>query len=458
MGLLIESDVWEPNQSLYVFILVSCFLSIFCLPQFSANSNRAPTPFDYSVPASFLRFQRSFILLFSLCSVMEGLWSVFGEYEFEQYGVNREQMVLSLCVGYAAALFIGTFLGMLSDLMSKGRLFDILHPAPLCWHVEENLSTSECLHEKLGHRQDSLNDMFWIMAFTESASFMGSQVIANWLIPSNVETSVLSPSTAAVLLAILSIIFVTHGWKEVSQTAVLKDYAISFKDYMKSFKAYIFGDVCVIWILEVHIMAHTAQHLGEREFPWKKKFRGMAFGLGTSLRSILHCSLLDSMGSHYSEFPLRHAGEHVLREIPKGGSDIHADGREVRLGLIYPCFLGARMLGSTVFPWFFSGPLSLRTEDCLVYVFIVMGFVLSIVAYDYQFLYIPNELRGGMMSLSLAPANAAILFVLLQRGYYQSIENSTIMAFAALGLFSAAGCLHLLKRLGKQPHQTWHKL
>ena len=56
----------------------------------------------------------------------------------------------------------------------------------------------------------------------------------------------------------------------------------------------------------------------------------------------------------------------------------------MQLGLIYPCLLGARMLGSTAFPWFFSGPLYLRTEDCLVYVFIVMGFVLSIVAYDYQ--------------------------------------------------------------------------
>ena len=42
------------------------------------------------------------------------------------------------------------------------------------------------------------------------------------------------------------------------------------------------------------------------------------------------------------------------------------------------------MLGSTTFPWFFSGPLYLRTEDCLVYVFIVMGFILSIVAYVYQ--------------------------------------------------------------------------
>ncbi|CAL5369161.1 unnamed protein product [Camellia sinensis] len=127
-----------------------------------------------------------------------------------------------------------------------------------------------------------------------------------------------------------------------------------------------------------------------------------------------------------------------------------ADGREVHLGLIYPCFLGARMLGSIVFPWFFSGPLSLRTEDCLVYVFIVTGFVLSIVAYDYQeigvlvalfclfhacvglllpsfarlrTMYIPNELRGGMMSLSLAPANAAILFVLLQEFQYMAISD-----------------------------------
>lgn len=49
--------------------------------------------------------------------VMEGLWSVFGEYDLAYYGVNKEKMVLSLCVGYAAALFIGTFLGILSDLM-----------------------------------------------------------------------------------------------------------------------------------------------------------------------------------------------------------------------------------------------------------------------------------------------------------------------------------------------------
>lgn len=162
-----------------------------------------------------------------------------------------------------------------------------------------------------------------------------------------------------------------------------------------------------------------------------------------------------------------------------------ADGRELKSGLFYPCFLGARMLGSTAFPWSLSGLLSLRIEDCLLYEFIGAGLVLSIVAYDYQdigvlvalfcsfqalvglisptlgrlrAMYVPNEFRAGMISLSLAPANAAALCVLIQGGYYRNLNNSIIMAFAALGLFLAAGCMYMLKNLGKQPHQNWHKL
>lgn len=56
------------------------------------------------------------LLLFNI-TVMDGLWSVYGEFEFTYRGVSREQIVLSLCVGYSAALFIGTFLGVLSDFM-----------------------------------------------------------------------------------------------------------------------------------------------------------------------------------------------------------------------------------------------------------------------------------------------------------------------------------------------------
>uniref|UniRef100_A0A5B7AGD5 Putative molybdate-anion transporter-like isoform X1 n=1 Tax=Davidia involucrata TaxID=16924 RepID=A0A5B7AGD5_DAVIN len=451
MGVVIESDVWEPNQALYIFIFISCFLSIFCLHHSSINSNRTTALFDHSHPSSFLRFQRSFLLLYSLSSVMEGLWSVFGEYELAYYGVSREQMVLSLSVGYATALFLGTFLGMLSDLIGQKKvclIFCILHlfvgtwkrtiSHPSIWLASTCLSLGSSIfsfsfetwmiveHDKLGHSQDSLNDMFWLMSFSESASFIGSQVLANWLVGSDVVKHIISPSTAAVLLAIITIIFVTQGWKEAPQTAAFKDYRISFY-------ACIFGDKR-IWLLA-----------------WAQACVQFSIAVFWILWS----------------------------------PTIVADGREVHLGLIYPCLLGARMLGSTTFPWFFNGPLSLRTEDCLVYVFTIMGFVLTIVAYDYQeigvlvtlfclfhacvglilpslarlrTMYVPNELRGGMISLSLAPANAAILFFLMQRGYYQNIGNSTIVAFAALGLFSAAVCMHLLKRCGKQLRQYCHKL
>lgn len=48
---------------------------------------------------------------------MEGLWSVFGEFELASYGLGKEKMVASLCYGYTTALFAAPFLGVLSDLM-----------------------------------------------------------------------------------------------------------------------------------------------------------------------------------------------------------------------------------------------------------------------------------------------------------------------------------------------------
>ncbi|CAK9186284.1 unnamed protein product [Ilex paraguariensis] len=350
MGVVIETDVWEANQALYIFIFFSCFLSIVCLPHFSSNSNRTPAIFDHALPPAFLRFQRSFLLLCSLSSVLEGLWSVFGESELAYYGVSKEQIVLSLCVGYAVSLFIGPFLGIVSDLRGHKKvclLFYILHllvgiwkriiAHPSVWlaSVCLSLATSISLfnfetwmvveHDKLGLRQDTLNDMFWLMTFAEATSFIGSQVLANWLVGSDAEKLMVFPSTAAMLLALFSIIYVTQRWKEYPRTA-------TFKDYRTSFCTYIFGDKR-IWLLA-----------------WAQacvQFSIMVFWI-------------------------------------LWAPTIVADGREIVLGLIYPCLLGARMLGSTAFPWFSNGPLSFRTEDCLLYVFIMMGFVLSIVAYDYQ--------------------------------------------------------------------------
>ncbi|RRT39409.1 hypothetical protein B296_00051541, partial [Ensete ventricosum] len=70
--------------------------------------------------------------------------------------------------------------------------------------------------------------------------------------------------------------------------------------------------------------------------------------------------------------------------------------------------------------------------------------------------YLPNELRGGMISSSLAPANAAILLFLLKGGYHQNLANSTIMALSAFGLIIAAGCIYKLRSWRKQCHEDWH--
>lgn len=48
---------------------------------------------------------------------MEGLESVFGEYEYAHYGISREQMAMCLAAGSAAGLFVGPLLGILSDVM-----------------------------------------------------------------------------------------------------------------------------------------------------------------------------------------------------------------------------------------------------------------------------------------------------------------------------------------------------
>ncbi|XP_059457181.1 uncharacterized protein LOC132187045 isoform X2 [Corylus avellana] len=452
MGVVIESSVWEPNPALYIFIFLSCLASIFLFPFASNHSSASKTPslFDHGLSSSFLRFQRNFLFLYSLASAMEGLWSVFGEFELAHYGVSREQMVLSICVGSAAALLVGSFLGVLSDLIGPEKvclIFCILHLFVGIWKRiiahPSVLVASICLslassifsfsfetwmvvqHEKQGHRQDSMSDTFWLMSFFEAASYIGSQVLANWLVGDNMEKNMVSPSSAAIFLAMISIICVTGGLRGTARTAAFKEYRVSFYAYILDKRILLLAwaqaclnfSITVFWIL------------------W--------------------------------------------------APTLVADGREVHLGLIYPCLLGTRMLGSTVFPWLISGSLSLRTEDCLVYSFIIMGFVLSIIAYDYQeigvlvtlfclfhacvglilpslarlrTMYVPNELRGGMMSLSLAPANAAILLFMIQGGYYWNIGNAAIMAFAALGLLTAAGSMHVLKRLGKQPYQNWHKL
>ncbi|XP_010526707.1 PREDICTED: uncharacterized protein LOC104804202 isoform X2 [Tarenaya hassleriana] len=449
MGVVIESSVWEPSPSVFVFFFVCTFFSILLLPYYAKS--RTFGSFDHGVSSSFVRFQRWFLFIYALSSVVEGLWSVFGDFELAYYGVRKESMVFCLCVGCAAILIAGPVLGVLSDLIGHQKiclLFCVLHfvvgawkritRSPIAWFVNVCLSLSSLMfsfgfetwmvveHEKQSQRNHSLNDTFWLMSFLESASLIGSQVLANWLADNNNQRGIASSATASLLLSLVAIISIFRTAKGSLKT-------LAFRDYTTAFCSYVLGDNR-IWLL------------------------------GTS-----QACLQFAIAVFWTLW----------------APTMVADGREVNLGLIYTCLLGARMLGSTVFPWLLSGESLLRAEDCLVYIYAILGIVLSIVAYDYQevgflvvlfclfhggyglmlpllarlrTMYVPNELRGGMMSLSQVPANAAVLFCLIQRGYGHRIENSTMMASSAVSLFIASGCIFSLRRWGKPPHQDWHKL
>ncbi|XP_078439866.1 uncharacterized protein LOC144710077 [Wolffia australiana] len=163
-----------------------------------------------------------------------------------------------------------------------------------------------------------------------------------------------------------------------------------------------------------------------------------------------------------------------------------ADGRDVNLSLIYPCFLGSRMLGSTAVSWL-SGPGSfIPLEDYLSLSFVAAGLSLTMAAYDYpevgalvalfcglhacygmilpslarlRTALVPNELRAGMIIFSLAPANASILFILIQGGTTGMLAMQRYKRWlAAFGLFTAAGCVHVLKRWKRRTPSSWHDL
>ncbi|CAN6481317.1 unnamed protein product [Victoria cruziana] len=406
MGVVIPPDVWEPNIWPYFLLFFASSASILLFPFFQSKiSSRKAGSSTY--PSQFNRFQRSFLVAYCLVSVVEGLQNVFGEIEYVGKGLNREQMALVLSSGGVASLLVGTFLGPLSDVLGQkkacmfacllqliGGIVRGMNKCPSVWMSSIFLSLSSSIyscsfeawlvaeHEKLGFRKELLSDTFWLMTFMGSASLVGSQVMANSLISWSSESALASPAVSASALAIVCILYINSGWDEHVPTYTFKNYKLSLSSLFLNDRR--------IWLLAC---AHSAVHFSIAIF-W-------------------------------------------LLWAPT----VVADGREVALGLIYPCLLGARMFGSTMVPWMFSGVFSIEIEDFLAITFMVAGFSFSVIAYDYQeisilvvlfciihgsfglivpslarlrSMYVPNELRAGMMSLSLSPANAGILYVLIQ--------------------------------------------
>ncbi|KAG0501279.1 hypothetical protein HPP92_001351 [Vanilla planifolia] len=458
MGVVIEREEWELNPLVYVFLFACCFLSVFLFPHVSRSgvtvgaSTTASSLFDLGPSTTFLRFQRRFLLVYSIASAMEGLQSAYGEFEFGYNGMTKEQIVSAALAGTVIAFFLGTSAGILSDIIGPRKIcicYCFLHllvgvaksvtrqPGLLLSRMGTGLASSVfsfCFeswmvneHEKHGHRVDLLSDTFWLMTLFESSCFIGSQGLGNLLIK-NPQKGFLSPASPAVIFAMICILYM---WKEWN--ADCQKFTVS--SYRQSFTGKIFSDKRV----------------------WMLGWAQASVQFSVSVFWILWAPT------------------------------IVADGREVQLSHIYPCFLGSRMLGSTAFPWLTSAASPLHNEDhnLLTAALAVAGLVLSIVAYDYQDIavlmalfcifhsciglilpclanlrtkYVPNELRGGMISASLVPAHIAFLLILLLGAYYRSLSNASILASAAAGLLSAAGCVRVLRLWGKYHRQNQREL
>lgn len=66
MGVVIETQMWEPSSFSFIFLFCCCISSIILLPYFANTSGKSNSFFDLGSP--FLRFQRRFLLVYSLAS------------------------------------------------------------------------------------------------------------------------------------------------------------------------------------------------------------------------------------------------------------------------------------------------------------------------------------------------------------------------------------------------------
>ncbi|PUZ49872.1 hypothetical protein GQ55_6G013400 [Panicum hallii var. hallii] len=454
MGVVIEREEWALTPLAYPLLSAAGLAAVLLLPYFSARAaahaaGPSSSPFDAGA-GPFLRFRRAFLLLFALASVVEGIQSVFGEDEFVRCGLGREQMAARLAATAAAALFPGAISGVISDKIGPRSACIFYWVLQLAVGALKSFSALRCgwinnfilalassvfsfcfetwlvvEHEKQDQKQDLLFDTFWLMTFFESVSLIGSQEITNVLV-SNGDNGFLLPYAFAATLSIVGILYIRNA----SSTT---QHASAIGSYQKSFFAHVLRDKRVLILVLAQASIHFA--VSAFWFLW--------------------------------------------------APTIVADGRYAQLSVIYPCFLASRMLGSAGFPWFYGATAPFQNEDSLTIAYIGAGLALSIVAYDYQeigtlvilfcifhacvgfilpslarlrTMYLPNELRGGMMSFSLSLANAAIFVFLLQDAHPRNIENSTILGLASCGLLGAGGCIHMLRQWRKHTRQNARSL
>jgi len=85
---------------------------------------------------------------------------------------------------------------------------------------------------QLGYRQDGLNDTFWLMVFSESASLIGSQMLANWVVGPGSKKIFVSPFLIPVLLAMISFALTARGCPESPARGRLQEHKAAFLSFI----------------------------------------------------------------------------------------------------------------------------------------------------------------------------------------------------------------------------------
>lgn len=78
------------------------------------------------------------------------------------------------------------------------------------------------------------------MTFLESASLVGSQVLANWFVDENVQRGIALSATASLFLSVVAIICTVRTAKESLKTLPFRDYSAAFYAYVLGGKGFVF--------------------------------------------------------------------------------------------------------------------------------------------------------------------------------------------------------------------------
>lgn len=353
-----------------------------------------------------------------------------------------------LVFAHLASLSLGPFFGILTDhsgrkkacviycsmqmigaLAKQSTNHAVLWSASICQGLATSLLSSAfeswlvAEHEKSGFRQEWISDTFWLISFGGSVVAIGSAGLANFLVAQQ-SLGIAAPSLAAAVGTVFSAISLVLLWEENS----LPSHAKLMGTMRSTF--HILYDKKVIALGWTHACLDFASTVFW--FLWTPT--------------------------------------------------LVADGRGLHSGMLFPCLMASEMLGSVISAMLLGGPWNVRPEDFLRWVFLCAAFSLVVPAYDYQeigvlvsafcvfhicygiawpflarlrSMYIPTEHRAAIITLFRVPANAAVVFILVNGSIYRRLENSMIFGLSITGLLLGGYCLHLLNCSRQQSHEKF---